>query len=115
MGKLKKYTILDSAYDVLIESDKPLTFQEIWDLGKNKPYTDKLSLSGKTPWNTLGARLFVEVRDKPTTTRFMKVGKNPARFYLKEKESLLSADTRMIKLIPENKTKEKTITKVEPI
>jgi len=92
MGKLKKYTILDFAYDVLMESDKPLIFQEIWDLGKNKPYTDKLSLSGKTPWNTLGARLFVEVRDKPTTTRFIKVGKNPARFYLKEKESLLSAD-----------------------
>ena len=36
--------------------------------------------------------MFVEVRDKPDITRFIKVGKNPARFFLKEKESLLTED-----------------------
>lgn len=92
MANTKKYTILDFAYDILKESTKPLTFQEIWEQGKSTVYINKLSLSGKTPWNTLGARLFVEVRDKPEDTRFIKVGKNPARFFLREKESLLSDD-----------------------
>ncbi len=88
----KKYTILDFAYDVLKISERPLTFQEIWEQGKDTSFVGKLSSTGKTPWSTLGARLFVEVRDKPGDTRFLKVGKNPARFFLKEKESLLPDD-----------------------
>ncbi len=35
-----------------------------------------LSTSGKTPWQTLGARLFCEVRDNPNS-KFTKVGKRP--------------------------------------
>lgn len=50
-----------------------------------------LSTAGKTPWKTLGARLFVEVRDNPDSI-FTKVGKRPAKFFLKSKMNLLSND-----------------------
>jgi len=50
----------------------------------------KLSIAGKTPWQTLGARLYVEVRDNEDS-KFIKVGKRPARFFLKERQSELSA------------------------
>ena len=43
--------------------------------GKSKA---KIKSTGKTPWQTLGARLFVDVRDTHKS-RFIKVGKRPAQ------------------------------------
>jgi len=83
-----KYTVLDYAVDVLLEEKAPLLYQEIWQAGINKPFANKLNLKGKTPWATLGARLFVDVRDNPDT-KFLKVGKNPARFFLASKSNEL--------------------------
>jgi hypothetical protein len=73
-----KYTFLDFAQDVLQVAPKPLTFQEIWTAGQDRGFVSKLAFWGKTPWQTLGARLFVDVRDN-SHTPFMKVGKNPDR------------------------------------
>jgi len=83
-----KYTVLDYAVDVLLEEKAPLLYQEIWQAGINKPFATKLNLKGKTPWATLGARLFVDVRDNPDT-RVLKVGKNPARSFLASRSNEL--------------------------
>ncbi len=83
-----KYTVLDYAFDVLQEQKAPLLYQEIWEAGIGKSFASKLNLKGKTPWATLGARLFVDVRDNPES-RFIKVGKNPAHFFLKSRENEL--------------------------
>lgn len=85
-----KYTVLDFAADVLSIAPSPLTFQQIWDLGKGLPFSAKLGLQGKTPWQTVGSRLFVDTRDNEQT-RFVKVGKNPARFWLVSRKTELKA------------------------
>lgn len=85
------YSFLDLAYDVLKAAVNPLTYQEIWQVGKEKGLTDKIKTSGKTPWQSLGAQLYVEVRDNDDS-RFMKVGKRPARFFLKERAPELPPD-----------------------
>ena len=36
----------------------------------------KLNLTGKTPWQSLGARLFVEVRDNPDSSKKDNVNRN---------------------------------------
>jgi len=87
-----KYRVLDFVYDVLKTADKPLLYQEIWEAGQDKPFRNKLSLKGKTPWQTLGARVFVDIRDNPDSTLFRKVGKNPARFWLRERAKELPVD-----------------------
>jgi hypothetical protein len=76
-----KYTFLDFAVEVLKSAAQPMTFQEIWSDGQKSSLSAKLVISGTTPWQTLGARLFVDIRDNPKTS-FMKVGRNPARFWL---------------------------------
>ena len=86
-----KYSVLDFAADVLKEVDSPKLYQEIWGIGKDMSFADKLKLTGKTPWATLGARLFVDVRDNENS-RFMKVGKNPARFFLKTRSNELNVN-----------------------
>lgn len=82
-------SFLELAYEVLKKSPRPLTYQEIWDAAKAQGIA--LKTTGKTPWQTLGAYLYVEVRDNPLS-KFIKAGKRPARFFLKEREGELSAD-----------------------
>ena len=86
-----KYTFLDFAREILQSVPKPMTFQEIWEYGKANGIDSKLSITGKTPWQTLGARLFVDIRDNPET-RFIKVGRNPARFFLLSRQNDINPD-----------------------
>jgi len=85
------YSFLDLAYDVLKQTAKPLTYQEIWQAGQEKRLTTKVETAGKTPWQTLGARLYVEVRDNDAS-KFIPVGKRPTRFFLKERQAELPPD-----------------------
>ena len=71
------YSFLDLANDVLKVSTKPMTYQEVWEVAKEKGLTTKLDTAGKTPWQSLGARLYVEVRDN-AESQFIKVGNRPA-------------------------------------
>lgn len=77
------FSFLDLAAEVLSEAKTPLTYSEIWNQAKNAGLTEKIRTSGKTPWDSLGAQLYVDVRQD--SSRFIKVGKNPARFFLSSK------------------------------
>jgi uncharacterized protein len=96
-------TYLDLAYDVLKSAQTPLSYQEIWDFAKAKDLTGKLKISGKTPWASLGANLYVDVRDNPES-KFVKVGKRPARFFLKARQAEIN-DTTIEKIEKEQAKK----------
>lgn len=85
------YSFLDLAYDVLKQATKPMVYQEIWHIAQEKGISAKLDTTGKTPWQSLGARLYVEVRDN-TDSKFIKVGTRPTRFFLKERAEEISPD-----------------------
>lgn len=91
------------AKEVLLNSDIPLTPQEIWDTGLKQGLDTKLKSRGATPWATVGAQLFVDTRDNEQTP-FIKVGKRPARFYLKSKQNDLPEN--IIEKIEEKAQKE---------
>jgi hypothetical protein len=84
-------SFLDLAYEVLKGTPNPLTYQEVWEIGKISGLSAKIKTTGKTPWQSLGAQLYVDVRDNPSS-KFIKVGKRPARFFLKEREKELADD-----------------------
>jgi len=96
-------TFKDYAKEVLQNSNIPLTPQEIWDNGLKQKLDIKLKSSGATPWATIGAQLFVDTRDNEKTP-FIKVGKRPARFYLKSKQDELPEN--IIEKIEEKAQKE---------
>ena len=85
------YSFLDLAEEVLGSAPNPLTYQEIWQVAKETGLNEKIASNGKTPWQTLGAQLYVEVKDSESS-RFIKVGKRPARFFLKSREVSLPKD-----------------------
>jgi len=85
------YTFLDLASEVLKGAVAPLTYQEIWERAKASGLVARVKTSGKTPWQSLGAYLYVDVRDNQDS-KFVKVGKRPARFFLRVRQSEVSAD-----------------------
>jgi hypothetical protein len=80
---------LEYARKILDNSEEPLTYKDIWKKGKDLGSDKDIFTKGKTPWQTLGAQLYVDVRDNPNSI-FIKVGKDPARFFLRSKASILS-------------------------
>jgi len=83
------YSFFDMAEDVLKKAPAPLTFQQIWEKAESSGIAAKVKTKGKTPWNTLGSRLYVDVRDN-ADSKFIKVGKRPARFFLKSRAGEVS-------------------------
>jgi hypothetical protein len=82
---------LDLACDVLASASKPLTYQEIWQAADRSGLAAKLRTAGKTPWQSLGSQLYVDVRDNEQS-KFVKIGKRPARFFIKAREAELPPD-----------------------
>jgi hypothetical protein len=72
-----------------------MIYQDIWKAGDQMGLTAKLDTAGKTPWQSLGARLYVEVRDNEHS-KFVKVGSRPTRFFLRERASILPLDAAEI-------------------
>jgi Protein of unknown function (DUF511). len=62
---------IEFAEKVIREENRPLTPKEIWEIGKSKGYDKELNSSGRTPWQTIGARLYVDIKDNPST-KFIK-------------------------------------------
>lgn len=91
---LPKYTVLDVAALVLQDAPAPLDAEEIWAVGKTHPMAQAVSAAvGSLAGSALGARLLVDTRDNPRT-RFLKVGRNPVRYWLVARKAELTAELR---------------------
>jgi hypothetical protein len=75
-------TFLQLAEKVIKEEKRPLSPSEIWQIAQAKGYDKEVATRGKTPEATLGARLYVEVRDNPTSI-FIATSSRPKRFFLR--------------------------------
>jgi len=90
-------TYIDFAEKVISEEKKPLSITEIWEIGSKKGYNNELSSIGKTPWATLGARVYVEIRDNSKTNLY-KVKSKPVKFYLKNMEDAATYQNTFIEI-----------------
>ncbi len=79
-------SFLDYAVEVLSKASQPLTAQEIWEIGVNLGLDKKLSTVGKTPWQTLTARLYVCAKKK-NSHGIMSIGDKPKKFLLSAQNS----------------------------
>ena len=76
------YTFLELAIEVLTLSKKPLSPIEIWEFAKKNNLSNKIESEGKTPEHTIGARIYVDIRDNKDSC-FFKATTRPTRFALK--------------------------------
>ena len=83
---MKKITFLELARKVLKEEEIPLTVEEIWETAQKKRYDTLVATKGKTPWRTIGAQIYVDMRDNDNSL-FIKINSKPRKFFLNELES----------------------------
>ena len=73
---------LQLARKVIQEEKRPLTAREIWEIAQSKGYDKELQTQGKTPSSTLGAMLYVDVRDNALSD-FITTSVRPKKFILR--------------------------------
>ena len=98
----EKITFKKFAELVLENAKKPLTPLEIWEAAKQIGLFDKLGTVGKTPWLTIRAQIYVDIRDNPKSI-FYQYSSRPGRFFLtkfredfKPEEATLEEDSKEI-------------------
>lgn len=89
---MKKYSFLQLAEDVLKECLVPLTFMQIWEMALKKGLDKRFKSLGKTPYQTLGARLYTDVK-KPDSIFYI-ASKKPTTFYLKSHKEHINESER---------------------
>ena len=80
---MKKLTFNELARKVLREEKRPMTSEEIWRVAQERGYSDSVGTKGKTPWVTIGARIYVNMKNNENSP-FVKIDSKPKKFFLKE-------------------------------
>lgn len=92
------YTFLKLAEDTLKKASEPLTPEEIWNKSNDYGFREKCKSDGKTPWRTIGALIYVDIKDNPNSI-FCKASKRPTKFGLKcFNEHILNVNAGVIKI-----------------
>ncbi len=78
----KELTFKELAEKVLTQTKIPMTVNEIWEYGEKLELTKKVKSQGKTPTQTLGARLYLDIKNNDESL-FEIVSKRPTRFGIK--------------------------------
>ncbi|MGX2983991.1 HTH domain-containing protein [Helicobacter sp. 23-1048] len=83
-------TFLELAEAVLKKAETPLNYKEMWESAKVMGLDKQVNSTGQTPWQTMQALMYVNMRDKADSTKFFIASKRPTTFWLKEREKELS-------------------------
>lgn len=70
------------AIKIIEEEKRPLSAEEIWNIAIKNGYDQRIKSKGKTPWASIGALIYVDIRDNKKTP-FIKATTRPTKFYLK--------------------------------
>lgn len=71
----------DLVVKILVETAMPMTSEEIWQYALERGYDQLVNIKGKTPWNTISAQIYVDMKEEPNSN-FIKVGRRPVKFSL---------------------------------
>lgn len=93
---MKCKTFLELAYETLKKVQAPLTANQIWE--KSQELGLQVDSEGKTPWQTIGARIYIDIKENPQT-KFIKVSSRPTLFFIKDVEINKTAEKKIEKEI----------------
>lgn len=98
-------TLKELVIKILRETGTPMSAEEIWNYAIKKDYNSLVNVNGKTPWQTIGAQIYVDMKEKHDS-KFIKVGRRPTRFFmngLDEQKDLDKCSTHINKMDVEEK------------
>ena len=104
------YGFKEFSIEVLTKVNKPLGKMDIWKKGVEFGFDKKLDSQGKTPWCSIGAQIYSEIKKKGNKSSFKQVSKRPSLFALSNQsidEKEISNAIMHIEKIDTEKTTEK--------
>jgi len=107
-----KYTLSDLIVETLELCKTPLTPEEIWEKALVNNFHLKLESYGKTPWASIGAKIYTDIKNHQQKSLYVQVSKRPTRFLTKtvyETKSEKEIDVVVEKQIEKEKKSEKNI------
>jgi hypothetical protein len=99
----EKITFKKLSEMVLRDQQKPMTPFKIWEKAQEMGLADKIGTRGETPWSTISAQLYVDIRDNPQSI-FIQYGRRPSTFTLKENGNSGQLETLEEDIKPESAT-----------
>ena len=78
-------TFVELAEEVLKTAKEPLTYREIWEIAVSQGLDKKVGSKGKTPTDTLAARMYTDMKEK-SDSKFCITSKRPTTFWLKTRK-----------------------------
>jgi hypothetical protein len=78
-----QYTFIDLINDVFNSTKTPMSPEEIWEKAVELSLDKKLGSTGKTPWATIGARLYTNIKEQQDDSVYIQVSKRPSKFILR--------------------------------
>ncbi|MBK8569166.1 MAG: HrgA protein [Nitrosomonadales bacterium] len=103
------YTFNELIVEVLQKSGIPMSSEEIWEKAVERHLDQKIGSTGKTPWATIGARIYTNIKEAPSSSIYVQVSKRPTKFTLR---SLYLNPTQTENIVAQQiKTKEEGIAK----
>ncbi|MCX7768371.1 MAG: HTH domain-containing protein [Flavobacteriales bacterium] len=80
----KKPTFRDVILKTLEKAGVPLTPKEIWEEANELGTIGDFTTTGKTPWNTIAALCYTDIKRNGENSAFIQTSERPARFYLRK-------------------------------
>jgi len=80
---IEQYTFNELIVDVLQNTGIPMSSEEIWKKAIELKLDTKIGSSGKTPWATIGARLYTNIKEYQNSSTYIQVSKRPTKFTLR--------------------------------
>ena len=77
------YTFNDVILDVFNSARIPMSAEEIWEKAVELSLDKKLGSTGKTPWATIAARLYTNIKEEQENSPYVQVSKRPTKFFLR--------------------------------
>jgi len=105
-----KYSFLMLAEETLRTVNKPLSAEEIWENAVKLGLDEKINSNGKTPWRTIGSRIYMDIRDNEDS-KFVQIKKRPTKFFLRDLYKSSGAEIILEQVVKEEEKEEKKMIK----
>lgn len=69
--------------ETLQQTKSPLSPGEIWERAVELHLDTKLGSKGKTPWDTIAARIYTDIKENGNNSKYILISKRPTRFNLR--------------------------------
>lgn len=107
---MSKLTFRNIISTILEQASEPMSTEEIWNKALELNEIQDFGSIGKTPWATMGAIIYTDIKENRDLSKYVQVSKRPAKFCLRsnysDKASIVKNKVQILNQTKEFKEKD---------